>query len=103
MSGHRSINDELLRKGVIVLEVFSVDLHDKYAEEQFTQNREAVLRELITKKGIEINDFALVRRSEMQLLEKWFTSKSPDLKVAGNFHIVYPANERLGWICCCAD
>ena len=57
----------------------------------------------IEKEGIEINDFTLLKRNEMRLLEKWFTSKSPDLKAAGNFHIVYPANERSGWICCCAD
>jgi hypothetical protein len=51
MSEHRNINGELLRKGVIVLEVFSVDLHDGYAEEQFTQNRERVLRDSLQKKA----------------------------------------------------
>ncbi len=97
---HKNINGRLTRTGVIVLEVFSLELRDVEAKNQFSQNREKVFRTLIEQEGIEINKLTLLKKDEMSLLRRSFGSK---LAVEGNFHIVYPENERSAWICCCAD
>ena len=95
-----NINGKLTRTGVIVLEVFALELHDEEAKKQFSKDREKVFRTLIEHEGIEINKLTLLKKDEMSLLRRSFGSK---LAIEGNFHIVYPANERSGWICCCAD
>jgi hypothetical protein len=99
----KNINGKLTRTGVIVLEVFSLDLRDEDAKKQFSNNREETFRMLIKKEGIEVNRFTLLNRNDMNLLERCFTSNSPELRASGNFHIVYPSGENSGWICCCAD
>jgi hypothetical protein len=94
------INGKLQRAGVIVLEVFSLELHDEDAKKQFEKNREQVFRTLIEQEGIPINKLTVLKKDEMSVLRKTISSH---LRTEGNFHIVYPANEASGWICCCAD
>jgi hypothetical protein len=85
----------------IRLEVFSLELRDEEAKKQFSnpQNREEIFRTLIEQEGIEITKLTLLKKDEMSLLRRSLGSKLAD----HNFHIAYPANERSGWICCCAD
>lgn len=94
------VNGKLQRTDVIVLEVFSLELRDEEARRQFAKNREQVFRMLIEQEGIPINRLTLLKRDEMSVLRKTISSH---LKTEGQYHIVYPANEQSGWICCCAD
>jgi hypothetical protein len=94
------INGKLRREGVVVLEVFSLELDDEEAKKQFAKNREQVFRTLIEQEGIPINKLTLLKKDEMSVLRKTLSSK---LRTEGNYHIVYPAGEASGWFCCCAD
>jgi hypothetical protein len=96
----QNINGKLERVGVIVLEVFSLQLHDEEAKRQFARNREEAFRALIEQEGIPINKLTLLKKDEMSVLRRTISSK---LAVEGQFHLAYPDNERSGWICCCAD
>jgi hypothetical protein len=96
----KKINGKLTRTSVMVLEVFSLDLHDDEAEREFSKNREESFRALIEQEGIAINRLTLLKKDEMNVLKRAFGSK---LAVEGQFHIVYPENEKSAWICCCAN
>ena len=82
-----NINGKLTRTGVIVLEVFALELHDEEAKKQFSKDREKVFRTLIEHEGIEINKLTLLKKDEMSLLRRSFGSK---LAIEGNFHIGIP-------------
>ena len=94
------INGKLQRVDVIVLEVFSLELHDEEAKKQFAKNKEEAFRTLIKQEGIPIRKLTLLKKDEMSVLRKTISSHH---RIEGNFHIVYPRNEASGWICCCAD
>lgn len=87
--------------GFAVVEVIDLEMQlndtDKKA---FEQNPEAVVQRLLEESGQEVNRMMLTR----SFIEKHSKSKDTGMtpmlmKRDHYYHIVYPANERSGWIC----
>ena len=88
-----SITTKVIGFSVLETHEITLDLNAE-DEKRFADNAEEIIRRLLVAAGHEVNRVTLLKREQLpenaRLRDHWY-------------HIVYPPNERSGWICCCAD
>ena len=87
--------------GFAVIEIvdLQMDLNEE-DQKQFDQEPEAVIQRLLEESGQTVNRMMLTK----DFIERHSTAKDPETAPrlrprSHHYHIVYPANERSGWIC----
>lgn len=91
------ISGHMVQTGVQVQETYSLtlDLSDEQ-QNTYRQDPTAVLRQFLEQEGHIVNAVSLLVREGTVTSE---TTDSTTVEMRNAYHIVYPGNERSGWIC----
>lgn len=88
-------------KGFAVVELIELEMElNEQDRKAFDQNPEAVMQRLLEESGQVVNRMMLTKN----FITKHSTGNGGEMitrmmRADHNFHIVYPPNERSGWIC----
>ena len=88
----RKSSSKLRQTGSIVMERYNVRLTSAQRR-LFNADPDSFARRFLKKSGHEVRRVLLIKRAGVgykRARDHWY-------------HIVYPPEERSGWICCCAD
>lgn len=87
--------------GFAVVEVIDFDMQLNEADQKaFEKDPEAVVQRLLEESGQTVNRMMLTSNFIERYKAKDGTKVVPRLRMANHYyHIVYPGNERSGWIC----
>jgi hypothetical protein len=90
----QELHGKIVQSGFVVMETYDVELQiPPELEEKFKRNPEELIAQFLRQQGQEVNSVQVVRDSTE-------TAISPRRARRDHyFHIVYPDNERSGWIC----